>query len=638
MSASGQHHDSDEPGAARIDFALWRRLAGYTRPYRRELIWLAICAVGTAITDASFPLLTRAVIDAVDSGVAVTDLATYALGFLGLTVSLALCVWGFIRAGGRLRTNVSHDIRRDGFANLQRLSFAFYDHRPVGWLMARMTSDCERLSNILAWGFLDYVWGTTLMVGISIAMFALQPMLALVVLAVVPLLMLVSVFFQKHILESSRKVRGANSALTAAYNESVTGVRTTKSLARGGPNLDEFRNKSTRMYTSSVTNALQSALFLPLVLTLGSLATGVALSRGGADVTGGLITIGTLVAFLSYTAHFFDPVQEMAHWFAEMQMAQASAERILGLIDATPDVADSDEVRAAVAAHAASMERTDSETGPGTEPALAEDGLPERIGRVEFHGVGFHYVAGQPVLRNFDLRVEAGQTIALVGSTGGGKSTIVNLLARFYEPTAGAIHVDGIDLRQRSLHWLQSNLGIVLQTPHLFSGTVADNIRYGRLDATDDEVRDVAQLAGANRFIAELPDGFATEVGEGGARLSTGQKQLLSIARAVLADPQVLVMDEATSSVDTETEQHIQHALEHVLEGRTCFVIAHRLSTVRAADNILVIETGQITEQGSHDDLMQSRGRYHELYTRQSLRESDFQAARSAGLSEARVP
>lgn len=594
-----------------FDWSVWKRLAAYTRPYRREVTILGVSALGVAVADLALPLVTRAVIDDLGTEGRELPLMRYGTYFWGIVVMLAGCVLTFIWMAGRIRTSVSHDIRRDGFRNLQNLSFSYYDHRPVGWLMARMTSDCERLSNILAWGFLDLIWGTATMLGVVSVMLWLHWKLALIVLSVIPVLILVSLVFQKRILKSARSVRRANSRLTGAYNEGLMGVRTSKVFGREEANLGEFQDLSGEMYTSSVRNALQSALFLPIVMSLGGLATGLALQWGGISVVGGALSIGTLVAFLTYGRHFFEPVQELSRWFAELQMAQASAERVLGLIAAEPEIQDSAAVQGAV--------RAQSE-----DPVLgrAIDGGAERIGRITFEGVGFSYRKGPKILDDFNLDVPPGETIALVGSTGGGKSTILGLLCRFYEPTEGRVLLNGVDARERSLHWLQSSLGIVLQTPHLFSGTVAENIRYGRLEATEEEIADAARLVGAHEFIEGLDDGYSTPVGEGGGRLSMGQKQLISFARAVLADPEILVMDEATSSVDTETEQRIQEALAKVTRGRTCFVIAHRLSTIRSSDRIAVIEAGKIVEIGSHRELLTQRGRYHELYTQQSLRES----------------
>jgi ATP-binding cassette subfamily B protein len=584
-----------------LDWGLWKRLARYARPYKREVVLLCIAGAATAVVDTLFPLLMMEIVDDVVENRGAVDVWPYAGAYAVLTVMLCLCVWVFIWLAGRLRTYVSHDIRRDGFDKLQQLSFSYYDRRPVGWLMARMTSDCERLSNMFSWAVLDIAWGFTILICVSVVMFLLNADLALVVLSVVPALAWVSLFFRKRILKSARAVRRTNSRITASYNESIAGVRTSKVFVREQENLGDFSGLTGEMYGASIRNQLQSALYLPLIMSLGGIAVALALGVGGVDVAVGSLSVGMLFLFLWFARHFFEPIHHLAIWFAELQMAQASAERILGLIDTVPEIRDA----------------------PG---ARSPDG-DARIREIEFRDVSFAYADGRPVLDKFNLKVRPGETIALVGATGGGKTTIVGLLCRFYEPTSGAILLDGVDYREYGLHWLQSKLGIVLQTPHLFSGTIKDNIRYGRLDASDEEIRRVAELAGAHDFIAQLECGYESEVGEGGNRLSTGQKQLLSFARAILARPQILVMDEATSSVDTETEGRIQEALAHVLEGRTSFVIAHRLSTIRAADRILAIEKGRIVEEGSHADLLARKGRYHQLYTQQSLRDTLRSAA-----------
>ena len=590
-----------------MNLDLWRKLLSYALNYRFEVTILAVCAFFTAIAEIAFPLVTRSVIDTIAADGADADLAWFGMLYAFFTVMLGCSVAGFIWFGGKLRTHIAHDIRMDGFCNLQRLSFSYYDYRPVGWLMARMTSDCERLSNILAWGMLDLVWGLTMMIGIAIAMVVMDLSLALIVLSVLPVLAWISMHFQHRILKSARQVRKTNSRITGSYNESIMGVQTSKAFVREAENLQKFGGLTDQMHSASVTNLVQAALYLPIVLTLGSVAIGLALVFGGLEVIWGAITAGTLVAFLTYARHFFEPIEQLAHWFAEMQMAQASAERVMSLVIAEPEIRDKDHVIAAIQ--------------ESKQAGVAIDGHADAINEIRFEDVSFRYAVGDPVLQNIDLTIHAGETLAIVGSTGGGKSTLVSLLCRFYEPTSGSIRIDGVDYRERSLHWLQSNLGIVLQSSHIFGGSIMDNIRYGKLDASADEIVAAARRAGAHDFIAALEQGYETPVGEGGSKLSAGQKQLISFARAILANPKILIMDEATSSVDTVTEHQIQQGLDELLADRIALVIAHRLSTIRNADRILVIERGSIAEQGSHAELMALQGRYFRLYTQQSLSE-----------------
>lgn len=596
MSELDTQEDEQDVDSA-LQSALWLQLWSYARCYPRDLTWLGIFAIVTAAMEISYPLITRLVVDAVATDAENAELWQYALYYALTTIVITLSISGFIRIGGKLETRISYDIRKDGFENLQALSFSYYNRRPVGWLMARMTADCDRLSNILVWGFLDAVWGSTMMIGIIIAMFWLQPILAMIVLCVLPALAITSVYFQRQLLISARAATSINSRITASYNEAISGVVTSKMFVREEANLNEFSVLTHRLNTAKVRNATYASIYLPIVVTLASLAVGLTLVVGGLEVTGGTITVGTLVAFMGFANNVFEPVEQISERFAEMQMAQASAERILGLINEQPAIQDAEDLKI-----------SDTDTTPITHIQLVD--------------VAFFYDSAQPVLENINLEVSHGQTIAIVGPTGGGKSTLVNVLARFYEATQGSVLINGIDYRCYSQHWLQSRLGVVLQDNHIFSGTIMSNIRYGQMHATDSQIIEASKLAGAHDFILTFDNGYNTQAGEGGNRLSAGQKQLVSLARAIVADPQILIMDEATSSVDIETEQQIQQGMASLLKGRIGFVIAHRLSTIRQADHILFIDGGRIVEQGTHSELMTKAGRYRSLYAMQQLRDS----------------
>lgn len=591
----------------KLDFGLWRKLFQYIIPYKKYVMRLTLVMMAVGGIDVIFPIMTRY---AIDNFVLKGDLqglwifaGVYALLVLFQSTNIRLLALN----AGKIETGVVYDIRHKGFDNLQSLSFSYYDKTPVGWMMARMTSDVQRLGDTIAWGLVDLVWGFTMMTGIAIVMLFMNLKLALISLSVVPFLAIASVYFQQKILKAHRKVRKINSRITGAFNEGIMGAKTTKTLVREKENLKEFKELTLDMYNSSVKAAMYSAVYLPLVVTLGSIGTGLAMWYGGKAVMLESISYGTLVLFISYTIQFFEPVRDLARIFSEFQSAQASAERIMSLIETEPEIKDTPEV----------LERYGDVFDPKPE------NWPPIKGNIVFKNVSFSYKNGEKVLENFNLNIRAGQSIALVGETGSGKSTIVNLLCRFYEPVKGEILIDGVDYKERSQAWLQSNLGYVLQAPHLFSGTVKDNIRYGKLDASSDDIIKAAKLVNAHDFIMKLENGYETEVGEGGSRLSTGEKQLISFARAILADPRIFVLDEATSSVDTETEKIIQDAIQKVLKGRTSFIIAHRLSTIRSADRILVISDGRIIEDGNHNKLMEERGHYYRLYTNQFMEEQE---------------
>ena len=579
-----------------LEPTIWKELfIKYILPHKKLFLILLFVAGLVAVSEAGFTLVTKYVFDELNNNQQNASLWLPAISYFVLLILLVIGVRGFIYFAGKISTRMMYDIREDMFVHLQQLSFSFYDKHPVGWLMARMTSDCMRLASIVAWGALDLFWGIPFLMGIMIVLFVLNWQLAVIVLTVVPVLLVVSIYFKRVILKSARKVRKTNSRITAAFNEGINGIYTSKILVREKQNLKEFNVLTDQMRDVSVKNELQIAAYLPLILALGSIATGLSLWFGGIKVLAGILTLGTMVAFIKYSSSFFDPVLEIARVMTELQTAQASAERILGLINTIPEIKDSKDV----------------------SDNLNNESQAELIENIHFKSVAFSYNQEEKILDEFNLQVDAGQTIALVGATGGGKSTIVNLLCRFYEPTAGEILINGIEYRKRSLNWLQSRLGIVLQTPHLFSGTIYDNIKYGNLKATQAEIISASKKACAHDFIERMSVGYQTEIGESGINLSTGQKQLISLTRAMLANPQIFIMDEATSAVDTNTEHFIQKGLENILQNRTCFVIAHRLSTIRSADLILYISNGQIQERGTHAELIAKSGRYYDLYQKQ---------------------
>ncbi|HDS02745.1 MAG TPA: ABC transporter ATP-binding protein [Firmicutes bacterium] len=588
-----------------LDFALWKKLIHFIWPYKRSLLALLGFIAVVAGADALYPQFNRIVIDHYVTENTFTGLGRYAAAYGGLVAVQALAIWGFIKTAGRIETGLSYDIRKKAFRRLQELGYDYYDSTPAGWIMARMTSDITRLGEIISWGIVDVAWSLTIMAAMLGFMTVLNFKLTLLALSVVPLLAAASYFFQIKILKNYREVRKMNSRITGAFNEGITGAKTTKALVLEEKNLGEFGDLTGKMSRSSVRAAVLSSLYLPVVMTLGSIGTAVALGYGGSHVVRGGLTYGMLFMFISYTIQFFEPVTAMAGIFAEMQNAQAAAERVLGLIDTEPSLKDAPEVTELF----------------GDNFIPRKENWPGLKGQIEFKNVSFRYPRGEEVLRGFNLVVNAGESVALVGETGSGKSTLVNLACRFYEPDRGEILIDDVDYRKRSLLWLHSHLGYVLQTPHLFSGTIEENIRYGSLEASPEEIRRAAALVNAHDFIVNLEKGYQTEVGEGGARLSTGQKQLISFARALLADPALFVLDEATSSVDTETEALIQKAITAVLKGRTSFIIAHRLSTIRNADRILVIRKGRITESGTHTSLIREKGYYYRLYTNQFMEE-----------------
>lgn len=579
----------EEEFSTKLTAGTLRRMLGQLKPHWKWVAVFVLLVGVVSVQDAYFAYLGKRIID---DGIVPGDKSVLARLFIiygVMVVFQAVFVFGFICITGILGHRVQYDLRKALFNHLQDLSFSYFDRTPVGWIMSRVTSDTERIAELITWGLLDMVWSIINISTALIFMLTINVPLALIVFMAIPILVSVAIWFKQKILIEYREVRKLNSKITGSYNENITGVRVVKALARERENLDEFGVLTSGMYRSSYRAAWLSALFLPVVQIISAVAVGSVVWYGGWRVEVGGMTVGGIQAFVSYVTFMLWPVQNVARIYAEMQRTIASAERIFSLIDSEPEIRD--------------------------RPGAIEAGTIR--GDIEFEHVNFYYEADNPVLKDFSLKVRSGETIALVGPTGGGKSTIANLVCRFYEPKTGTIRIDGMDYTQLSLHAIQSKIGVVLQTPHLFSGAIRENIRYGRLDANDEEIEQAARLAGAHDFIMDLEKGYDEEVGEGGNLLSVGQKQLISLARAILAKPEIFIMDEATSSVDTLTEDLIQSGMEQLMKDCTSFVIAHRLSTIKRADRILVIENGRIAEMGSHSELLRARGHYYRLYTRQ---------------------
>jgi len=587
----------DEEYTSQLTGGTLRRILGLMRPYWKWMVgfWLAIAL--TSGLDAFFTYLNKGI---VDQGIMAGDrqaLIRIVSIYGAFIIVQSILVFSFIFLAGVLGERVQYDLRKLMFNHLQDLSLAFYSQTSVGRLMARVTSDTGRVSELVTWGLLDITWAVMNITTSTIFMLVINWRLALIVFVMIPVLVVVAIQFRKRILVEFRNSRRANSRITGAYNENITGVRVVKALGREDENLREFQGLTGQMYKASYRAAWLSALFLPTVQIVSSFVLGTIIYYGGLQASVGLMTIGGIQAFVSYLTFMIWPVQDLARVYAEMQHSVASAERIFTLLDSPSEVHDRPE---------------------------AVEGETIR-GEIEFDHVDFYYEDKKPVLTDFNLKVKAGERIALVGPTGGGKSTIVNLLCRFYEPKNGVIRINRRDYTEYTLHSIQSRVGIVLQTPHLFSGTIRENLQYGRLDATNEEIEEAAKLAGAHDFIVNFEHGYDEQVGEGGNLLSVGQKQLISLARAVLAKPELFIMDEATSSVDTLTEALIQRGMEHLMEGRTSFIIAHRLSTIKRADRILVIEDGRIAEMGTHAELLRNHGHYYRMYTQQFRHERELE-------------
>lgn len=582
-------HFEEEQFDAQFNGRTILRIIGLAKSRWHLLVGFLVFIGITSVVESAFTFLIK---KAIDEGIVTQNpslFAKYMYQYGALAIILSGSVFGFIYCAGWLGELLAYDLRKKMFHHLQKLSFSFFDKTPVGWLMSRVTSDSMRIADLATWMLLDLTWAIMNMVTSIIFMLIINWKMALWVTVMMPILVIVSAKFKKHIIGEYRQVRSINSQITGSYNENITGVRVVKALVREEENLKAFGKLTNNMFRTSFRAAWLSAIFLPIVQIISAFAISSVIWYGGLQVKTGMLTIGGIQAFIGYIMFMLWPVQDLARVYAEMQRSIASAERVFSLLDTEPEIQDK----------------------PDAKPVESIRGL------IRFDDVSFYYEQDKPVLTNFSLNVEPGETIALVGPTGGGKTTIANLVCRFYEPTRGRITFSGIDYRDFTLLSIQSKLGVVLQTPHLFSGSIMENIRYGKLDAPKEEAIEAAKTAHAHEFVEGLENGYEEEVGEGGSLLSVGQKQLISLARAILSQPDIIIMDEATSSIDTITEGLIQKGIDNMLKGCTSFVIAHRLSTIRNADRILVIENGSITEAGNHNELIDRKGHYFNLYTRQ---------------------
>lgn len=567
------------------------------------VVGLIIFVVLLALLDVVYPLLNQyAIKEYFGDNPNFDNVTIFIVGYLVLALMYGFTVFGFLFFAGRIEAHTSYELRKEAYLNLQKLSFSYFDQTAQGWIMARLTSDARKLSEIISWGVVDLLWGILTMIGTLIVLVYYNFKLALIILIALPIIMTITIFLNRKILKAYRNARSENSKITAALNEGFMGVKATKSLVIEEKNNKEFESIAYKYKKASLRAVMLSALFGPIVFITCYFCVGTTLYFG----TIMAVSLPTLYLFVDYTIKFFEPVMSVSNKLGEFQQAQASAERIISLIEEEPEIVDTPEV----------IEKYGTTFNPKFE------NFEELIGDIEFKNVTFKYKKGETVLDKFNLKIPAGSNVALVGHTGSGKSTIVNLICRFYEPTEGEILIDNKNYKERSITWLHTNLGYVLQTPQLFTGTILENVRYGNLNATDEDCINALKLVQADEFIEKLENGYNTFVGEGGNKLSLGEKQLISFARALAANPKILILDEATSSIDTETEGLIQKAIELVLEGRTSFVVAHRLSTIVNADIIIVMDEGKIIEMGTHKELLQNKGYYFELYKNQFTQES----------------
>lgn len=598
-------HTEQENELKKVSLPVWGKLFKIILKDKRSFILMISIGIFVALLDALTVVIQQYALDNFIEKGDYTYFMHYTIVNIIVAVGFGIGIWAFIYQSGKIEANVNYLLRKEAFKTLQRLPFSYYDQTPQGWIMARMTSDSKRLANIISWGIVDVIWSLLLMIFTLAILYVYYWQLAIIVTLAIPMMFLVTMFFRKKVLVRHRLARFYNSEITTKYSESFHGAKTSKSLVIEGENLKEFEETSTNMYRASVKATSLSAMYSSVLLFACYIFVGIVMYTGASFTINGLITIGVLYLFIRSTISFFDPIINLSNFISQLQQAQASAERILELISTKSKIKDTDEVVEVY----------------GDWFTKKKENWEPLKGDIEFKDVTFYYNENETILENFNLKIKAGMSVALVGHTGSGKTTIVNLISRFYEPVKGEILLDGKDYRTRSISWLHDKLGYVLQSPHLFSTSILENIRYGNLEASDEEVIEASKLIGLHPFIEKLENGYHTHVGEGGGLLSMGQKQLISFARAILADPSILILDEATSSIDSEAEALIQNATDKLLKGRTSLIVAHRLSTIVDADLIVMLDEGKITEQGTHETLLAKKGAYFELYRNQFVEE-----------------
>ena len=575
------------------------RILPYLRKVRRKILIMVIFGLLGSCTDIILPLFQRYALDHFVRGGIFDTLAVFAAAYLAVLVIAALTNYVSCSLATIIEMGVNRELRQKGFEHLQTLSFSYFNRNSVGYIHARLMSDTGRIGSLVSWTLVDGVWRMSYLIGSIAVMLWMDWRLTGMILLILPLLVVLFSVFQRRLIRVNREVREINSRITGSFNEGITGAKTIKSLAIEEEIAGRFTSQTKTMREKSVQASRLRGLFAGTMNLASSVALAIVLWKGGYIAAE---QVGTFSVFMSYAQGMMEPLRWLVDIISDLITTQVNIERFTNLMAVQSDVVDTPEV----------VEKYGDTLNP-----KKENWEPLR-GDIEFRDVTFHYPDGEEnVLEHFSLKIPFGTHLAIVGETGAGKSTLVNLVCRFFEPTQGQILIDGRDARERSQLWLHSFIGYVLQTPHLFSGTIRENLLMGKEDATEEQIMEAIRAVSAEGILEHLEKGLDTDVGEGGDLLSTGEKQLISFARAVLADPRILILDEATASVDTMTEAKIQQALEQVTAGRTCLMIAHRLSTVRNADLILVVQDGKIVEQGTHRELLRKKGCYYELYTRQ---------------------